>query len=290
MAKAQPKYNPDNEWTLVIRPKKGLLDINLKEIWQYRDLLSMFVKRDIVTVYKQTVLGPIWFVLQPILTTAIYIVVFGNIAKMPTDGIPMILFYLSGVIVWNYFSECFTITSKTFTDNAGVFGKVYFPRLVSPLSKVVSGLIKFGIQFCLFLAVFIFFLIRYRTAIHPNICILITPYLILLMGGLGLGFGIIFTSLTTKYRDLTFLITFGVQLLMYATPVIYPVSMIHGKLRTLILANPMTSILETFKFGFLGSGNLHWVGIIYSTIFTMVILGLGIIIFNRTERSFIDTV
>ncbi len=287
----EEKFNTTEEqWTQIIQPKKHLLDINLKEIWQYRDLLTMFVKRDIVTVYKQTVLGPIWFILQPILTTAIYIVVFGNIAKMPTDGIPMMLFYLAGIIVWNYFSECFSITSKTFTDNANVFGKVYFPRLVSPMSKVLSGLIKFGIQFGLFLAVFIYYLLKHNLSIHPNIYMLLTPYLILLMGGLGLGFGIIFTSLTTKYRDLTFLITFGVQLLMYATPVIYPVSMIHGKLRPFIMANPMTPILETFKYGFLGSGTHSSTGIIYTTVFTLVVLFLGIIIFNRTERSFIDTV
>ena len=274
---------------MVIQPKKNLLDINLKEIWQYRDLLTMFVKRDIVTVYKQTILGPIWFVLQPILTTAIYIVVFGNIAKISTDGVPMILFYLAGIIVWNYFSESFSITSKTFADNANVFGKVYFPRLVSPLSKIISGLIKFGIQFVLFLAVFFYFYFS-TNAIHPNVYILLTPYLIFLMGLLGLGFGIIFTSLTTKYRDLTFLITFGVQLLMYATPVIYPASMLHGKLRTIIMLNPLTSIVETFKYGFLGSGSLNWNAIVYTTVFTLVVMFAGVIIFNRTERSFIDTV
>jgi lipopolysaccharide transport system permease protein len=279
----------NNEWTLIIQPKKHLLDINLKEIWQYRDLHGMFVKRDIVTVYKQTILGPIWFVLQPILTTAMYILVFGKIAKLSTDGIPMILFYLAGVIVWNYFSESFTITSKTFADNANVFGKVYFPRLISPISKVTSGLIKFGIQFCLFLVFFFYYLLS-TESIHPNSYILLTPYLILLMGGLGLGFGIIFTSLTTKYRDLTFLITFGVQLLMYATPVIYPMSAIHGKLKTILLLNPMSTILETFRYGFLGSGGISWHALLYTTVFTIVTLCVGIVIFNRTERSFIDTV
>ena len=279
----------NTNWDLIIQPKKHLLDINLKEIWQYRDLLTMFVKRDIVTVYKQTILGPVWFVLQPILTTAIYIVVFGNIAKISTDGVPMILFYLAGIIVWNYFSECFTVTSKTFADNAGVFGKVYFPRLVSPISKVVSGLIKFGIQFGLFLCVFLYFYVQ-TNAVHPNWYILLTPYLIFLMGLIGLGFGIIFTSLTTKYRDLTFLITFGVQLLMYATPVIYPASMLHGKLKTIIMLNPLTSLVETFKYAFLGSGSLSWNALLYTTVFTLVTLCVGIVIFNRTERSFIDTV
>lgn len=279
----------DSEWDQVIRPKRSLLDINLDEIWHYRDLHNMFVKRDIVTVYKQTVLGPIWFILQPIMTTAIYIVVFGQIAKLSTDGIPMILFYMAGIIVWNYFSECFTITSKTFSENAGVFGKVYFPRLISPISKVTSGLIKFGIQFCLFLGVFFYYLFTTNT-IHPNAYILLTPFLILLMGGLGLGFGIIFTSLTTKYRDLNFLITFGVQLLMYATPVIYPISTIEGKLKTILMFNPMSSILETFKYGFLGSGTFSWGALIYTTIFSIVVLLAGVVIFNRTERSFIDTV
>jgi lipopolysaccharide transport system permease protein len=284
--------NSDQEenWDLVIQPKKGLLDIDLKEIWRYRDLLYMFVKRDIVTVYKQTILGPVWFVIQPILTTAIYVVVFGKIANIPTDGIPMLLFYLSGIIIWNYFSECFSVTSRTFTENAGIFGKVYFPRLISPISKVASGLIKFTIQFGLFLAVFLYFVIKGNSVVHPNIYILLTPYLLILMGGLGLGFGIIFTSLTTKYRDLSFLIAFGIQLLMYATPVIYPVSAIPAKLKVYIMANPMTSILETFKYAFLGSGSFSWTGIIYSTVFTVVVLIIGVVIFNRTERTFIDTV
>jgi len=228
----------NEQWDLVIRPRRSIFQIDIKAIWEYRDLLAMFVKRDIVVVYKQTILGPLWFFIQPIMTTLIYIIVFGRIARISTDGVPMILFYLSGIIMWNYFSECFNITAKTFTENAGIFGKVYFPRLIMPLSKVISGLIKFGIQFGLFLLVYFYFLFH-TESIHPNISLLLVPYLIVIMALLGLGFGIIFTSLTTKYRDLNFLISFGVQLLMYATPVIYPVSAIPEKYKLYILANPI---------------------------------------------------
>ncbi len=278
-----------NKWDLIIKPKKSILDIDFKAIWEYRDLLAMFVKRDIVVVYKQTILGPIWFFLQPILTTLIYILIFGRIAKISTDGLPMILFYMSGVVIWNYFSECFNITAKTFTENANLFGKVYFPRLIMPLSKVVSGLIKFGIQMGLFLAIYFYYLFVTNT-IHPNYYILFIPILIILMAFLGLGFGIIFTSLTTKYRDLNFLISFGVQLLMYATPVIYPVSAIPEKYKMFILINPLTPVLETFKYALLGAGNANLQGIVYSTIFTIATVIIGIIIFNKTEQNFIDTV
>ncbi|HOK98834.1 MAG TPA: ABC transporter permease [Bacteroidales bacterium] len=276
-------------WDLVIRPRRSIFDIDLKAIWEYRDLLTMFVRRDIVVVYKQTILGPIWFFVQPILTTLIYILVFGRIAKISTDGVPMILFYLSGVIMWNYFSECFNITAKTFTENANIFGKVYFPRLIMPLSKVISGLIKFGIQFALFLLVYFYFLFN-TNSIHPNFNLLLVPYLVALMAILGLGFGIIFTSLTTKYRDLNFLIAFGVQLLMYATPVIYPVSAIPEKYKLYIMANPMTPIIEAFKNAFLGAGHISLWGLVYATLFTLVVFLLGILIFNKTEQNFIDTV
>lgn len=276
-------------WDLVIRPRRSIFDIDLKAIWEYRDLLTMFVRRDIVVVYKQTILGPIWFFVQPILTTLIYILVFGRIAKISTDGVPMILFYLSGVIMWNYFSECFNITAKTFTENANIFGKVYFPRLIMPLSKVISGLIKFGIQFALFLLVYFYFLFN-TNSIHPNFNLLLVPYLVALMAILGLGFGIIFTSLTTKYRDLNFLIAFGVQLLMYATPVIYPVSAIPEKYKLYIMANPMTPIIEAFKNAFLGGGHISLWGLVYATLFTLVVFLLGILIFSKTEQNFIDTV
>lgn len=279
----------NEHWDLVIRPRRSIFHVDIKAIWEYRDLLTMFVRRDIVVVYKQTILGPLWFFVQPILTTLIYILVFGRIAKISTDGVPMILFYLSGIIMWNYFSECFNITAKTFTENANIFGKVYFPRLIMPLSKVISGLIKFGIQFVLFLAVYFYFLFKTNT-VHPNFNLLLVPYLVALMAMLGLGFGIIFTSLTTKYRDLNFLIAFGVQLLMYATPVIYPVSAIPDKYKLLIMANPMTPIMETFKNAFLGAGHVSTGGILYATLFTFTVLLLGILIFNKTEQNFIDTV
>ena len=279
----------NEQWDLVIRPRRSIFQIDIKAIWEYRDLLAMFVKRDIVVVYKQTILGPLWFFIQPIMTTLIYIIVFGRIARISTDGVPMILFYLSGIIMWNYFSECFNITAKTFTENAGIFGKVYFPRLIMPLSKVISGLIKFGIQFGLFLLVYFYFLFH-TESIHPNISLLLVPYLIVIMALLGLGFGIIFTSLTTKYRDLNFLISFGVQLLMYATPVIYPVSAIPEKYKLYILANPMTPIIEAFKHAFLGTGYLNASGLLYATAFTFVTFLIGVIIFNKTEQNFIDTV
>ncbi|MGQ1891291.1 ABC transporter permease [Thermophagus sp. OGC60D27] len=278
-------------YDLIIRPKRHAFDINFRELWQYRDLLYMFVKRDVITVYKQTILGPIWFVVQPILTTAIYILVFGNIAKISTDGVPGTLFYLAGIVLWNYFAESFNTTSKTFKDNADIFGKVYFPRLIMPLAKVTAGLIKFGIQFAFFMAVYAYYLISGEATIQPNIYILLLPLLILLMAMFGLGAGLIFTSLTTKYRDLTFLLQFGVQLLMYATPVIYPLSTIpDGKMKTLIMANPITPLMESFKYAFLGAGQFSWTSLAYSVAFAVVLLTAGMVVFHKTERNFIDTV
>jgi lipopolysaccharide transport system permease protein len=279
----------DNNWDLEIKPKRHIFDINFKEIWDYRDLLMMFVKRDIVTVYKQTVLGPVWFFVQPIMTMFVYIFVFGNIAGLSTDGVPKALFYLSGIVLWNYFSESFTQTSDTFAQNANIFRKVYFPRLIMPMSKVVSGLIKFAIQSALFLSLYTYYLFT-TDALHPNITILITPILVLLMAGMGFGFGIIFSSLTTKYRDLKFLIQFGIQLLMYATPIIYPMSTIPEKLRFYLEFNPIAHIIEAFKYAFLGAGEFSIGGIIYASIFTLVTLILGVLIFNKTEQSFMDTV
>lgn len=279
----------EEDWDLVIEPKRHLLDINFKDLWDYRDLLFMFVKRDIVTVYKQTVLGPIWFFVQPIMTMLVYVIVFGNIAKISTDGIPAPLFYLSGIILWSYFSECFSKTSTTFTANAGIFGKVYFPRLIVPLSVVISNVIKFAIQFGLFLVVWAYFLAR-GAEITPNAWMLATAYCLLLMAGLGLGFGILFSSLTTKYRDLTFLLSFGVQLAMYATPIIYPMSTLSEKYQAVLWWNPLAHIIETFKYGFLGAGQASIPGLAYTTVFTVVVLALGIVIFNRTEQTFMDTV
>jgi homopolymeric O-antigen transport system permease protein len=279
-----------DQWDLIIKPQTSLLEIPWRDIWRYRDLLKMFVTRDIVTVYKQTILGPIWFVIQPILTTAIYVLVFGNIAGISTDGMPKILFYLSGIIIWNYFAESFNQTAQTFKLNAHIFGKVYFPRLVLPLSKIVSSLIKFVIQFAFLLVVYFYFILSGNEVIQPNINLLLVPLYVIMMAGLGLGFGIVFTSWTTKYRDLTFLLTFGVQLLMYATPVIYPVSTIPGKYKPYILANPMTAIVEGFRYALLGTGNFSWLNLGYSFGFMVVLLFFGIIIFNKTEKSFIDTV
>lgn len=279
----------DDHWDLIIRPKRHLFDVNLKEIWDYRDLLFMFVKRDIVTVYKQTILGPIWFFVQPIMTTVVYVIVFGRIANIPTDGLPAILFYLSGIVMWNYFAESFNRTSNTFISNAGIFGKVYFPRLIVPLSLVASGLIKFLIQFGLFLAVFTYYLLS-TNLLHPNLWIIATPYVLLLMAGLGLGFGILFSSLTTKYRDLTFIISFGVQLAMYGTPIIYPMSLLTERSQSVMWWNPIAHLIETVKYGFLGAGTTSFSGLAYSTVFTTTVLLAGIIVFNRTEQTFLDTV
>lgn len=279
----------EDKWDIVLQPKRKLLDLNLKSLWRYRDLLLLFVKRDIIIIYKQTILGPLWFFIQPLMTTVIYIFVFGNIAKLPTDGLPQPLFYLSGIIMWNYFSECFLRTSDTFTQNAGVFGKVYFPRLITPISLLISNVLKFLIQFSLFLAFCIYY---WSNGLKMNIQleIIIFPFLIILLALIGVGFGLIFSSLTTKYKDLKFLIAFGVQLIMYATPVIYPMSTLPAKVQSILWWNPLTHIIEAFKFSFLGAGCFDVKGLFYSLFFTMTVLFSGIIIFNKTEKSFMDTV
>lgn len=277
-------------YNIDIKPKKHLLDINFKEIWFYRDLLYMFVKRSIITVYKQTILGPIWFLVQPLLTTAMYILVFGQIAKISTDGLPQILFYMSGIVIWNYFSESFNQTAHTFNANAHIFGKVYFPRLIIPFAEIISGLVKFFIQFSFFIIIYLYFIFSGNPSIQPNWTLALVPVYIGLMAGIGLAAGLIFSSLTTKYRDLNHLLTFGVQLLMYATPVIYPVSTIPEKYKIFIQANPLTPILEGFKYAFLGAGHFSWEALAYSGGFMTVLLFLGIIIFHQTERNFIDTV
>lgn len=278
------------KWTLEIKPQTSLFAVDFAEIWRYRDLLLMLVKRDVVTLYKQTVLGPLWFFIQPIMTTVMYMVVFGGIAKIPTDGVPQPLFYLSGICIWQYFSDCLNKTSSTFVTNAAVFGKVYFPRLVVPLSNVASNLIKFAIQFLLFAIVYVYYLC---TGAHvlPNWYGLLFPVMIVLVAALSLGFGVIFSSMTTKYRDLTFLLSFFVQLWMYATPVIYPLSTItNPKLKLLMMANPLTGVLEAFKYGLLGAGSFSWGMLGYSAGFAAVLLAIGIVVFNRVQRSFIDTV
>lgn len=282
---------PDEPWSLEIKPEQRLLQIDFKELWRYRNLFSMFVRRDIVTIYKQTILGPLWFFIQPILTTVMYMVVFGGIAGISTDGLPQPLFYLSGICLWQYFADCLNKTSMTFRSNAHVFGKVYFPRLVVPLATVTSNLVRLLIQMLLFLAVYLYYLFVANTPVRPNAIVLLTPILILLLAGLGLGFGLVFSSFTTKYRDLTYLLSFFVQLWMYATPVIYPLSTITShKVRMVMLANPVTAIIETFKYGVLGVGSFSWGALGYSAAFCAVLLSFGIIIFNHTQRRFIDTV
>lgn len=279
------------KWTTVIKPHNSLLDINFKELWQYRDLCTLFVKRNIITQYKQTILGPLWFVIQPLMTTVMYMVVFGGIAKISTDGLPQPLFYLAGICFWQYFADCLTKTSNTFVANAGVFGKVYFPRLIVPVSDVISNLVRFFIQLALFLVVYIYYQLFTPITIHTNWYIFLLPLLVLMEAGLALGFGILFSSLTTKYRDLQFLLTFFVSLWMYATPVIYPLSTItNPKLYLLMSLNPLTSIVEAFKFGMLGVGQFSWIGLAYSFLFMFVLLALGIIVFNKVQRSFMDTV
>ena len=284
------QHTKEESWDLVMKPQTSLFDIDFKDLWNYRDLLYMFIKRDIVTVYKQTVLGPVWFFIQPIMTTLVYIVVFSNIAKISTDGVPAPLFYLAGVTLWNYFSDSLTKTSDVFVQNAGVFDKVYFPRLIVPLSIVISGVIKYGIQFTLFLAVYLYYYFFRTTGIQLGIEVFWFPYLVLLMAGMGLGLGILFSAMTTKYRDLKFLLAFGVQLLMYATPVIYPMSTLEGSYRDIIALNPITYIIEGFKYAFLGVGEFSMYGILYATISTIVILAIGIVTFNKVEKTFMDTV
>jgi lipopolysaccharide transport system permease protein len=280
------------EWDLVIEPQTSLFELKLKDVWRYRDLLWLLVKRDFVSFYKQTILGPLWFFIQPLFTTIIFTFIFGNLAGLSTDGLPQPLFYMAGITAWNYFADCLTKTSTVFRDNANIFGKVYFPRLIMPLSIVVSNLVRFGVQMLLFFVMIGYYLFQNElgSLFHPNIYILLFPVLVLLMALLGLGLGLIITALTTKYRDLAFLITFGVQLMMYGTTVIYPLSAAPEKYKWLIELNPMTGIIEAFRFGFLGQGEFTINTFGYSVIFTIISLVLGVIIFNKTEKTFVDTV
>jgi lipopolysaccharide transport system permease protein len=287
----------ENEnWTTIIKPRNKLFEVNLKEIWDYRDLMTLFVKRTITVQYKQTILGPMWWIIQPALTVIMYMVVFGGIAGIPTDGIPQPLFYLGGIAMWQYFSDCLTRTSNTFVSNAGIFGKVYFPRLIMPLSGVISNLVRFGIQLGLFVLVYIYYLIIGQ-APTPNWYLLLFPLLVLMMAGLSLGFGIIISSMTTKYRDLQILFSFVVQLWMYATPIVYPLSQVAGKekfglnIANIMCLNPVTPVIEAFKHGALGAGEfVGWGWLAYSFVFMLVVLFVGILIFNKVQKSFMDTV
>ncbi len=289
MEKEKSKFSKEH-WSIIIKPQESVFNLHLKDIWQYRDLLVLFVKRDFVAQYKQTILGPLWNIIQPVLTTCMFLLLFGKIANIPTDGIQPVLFYLSGITIWNFFSTCLTNTSNTFVANASIFGKVYFPRLVMPLSVVLSNIIRFAIQFCLLLAAMIYYAFN-GYPIEISILWLWIPLLILLIAGLGFGLGIIVSSLTTKYRDLTVLMTFIVQLLLYVTPIGYPVSYLsHGKYKWIIELNPLSGVIEVFRYILFHKGTLYLSGLWYDVIFMFITLFLGLIIFNRIERSFMDTV
>jgi lipopolysaccharide transport system permease protein len=273
----------------IISPSKTLFDFKINEIWNYRDLLVLFVKRDITVTYKQTILGPLWFFIQPLLTTLMFLLVFGRIARIPTNGVPPILFYLGGITIWNFFSESLRLTSDTFVKNAGIFGKIYFPRVITPMSVVFSNLVKFIIQFTLFLGFFFYYYIT-DTQIKPNFTLFLLPLYIIILAIMALGFGLIISALTTKYRDLTFLIQFSIQLWMYITPVIYPIAQIPEKYRIFILANPVSPLVEAFKYGFTGSGFFSIYFILYSLVFSVGLFFISLMIFNRIEKSFMDIV
>ena len=280
----------NKDWTLIIRPHEKLWKLNLKEVWAYRDLVELFVKRNIIVQYKQTILGPLWYLIQPILTVIMNMVVFGGIAHMSTDGVPQALFYMAGNVCWFYFSDCLNQTSTTFVANQAMFGKVYFPRMVVPISTVISNLLRFGIQVLLFVAFYLYFWVS-GADVALTWAMLLVPLLIIMLAGLGLGFGILVSSMTTKYRDLTILFTFIVQLWMYATPIVYPMSMVTNEtLRTIIMLNPMTAVVEAFKYAILGQGYFSWGALGYSFAFMSVLLLWGTVVFNKVQRSFMDTV
>lgn len=281
----------NNEWTTVIKPKKKWLDVDLKGIWRYRDLYVMYIKRDIVTKYKQTILGPLWYVIQPIFTTIMYMFVFGGLAGISTDGAPQPLFYMAGIVLWGYFNDSFTVSNDVFYANSGVFGKVYFPRLIVPLSGITSNLLKMLIQLSLFIIVYIYYYFTLENnTLSPNWSLLLFPFYIFLIGFHAMSWGLIISSMTTKYRDMKFLVQFGIQLFMYATPVIYPLSAAPEKYRAILELNPLTPIFEAFKYGCLGCGTLDWGGLLYSTLFLCVTLFLSVIVFTRVERNFMDTI
>lgn len=278
-----------DNWSTIIKPKTGLFDLNLKELWQYRDLIQMFVKRNFKTMYKQTILGPLWIIIHPLLTTIMFTIVFGGIANISTEGIPQFVFYMAGNTLWSYFSTSLNQIANTFVNNVHIFGKVYFPRLVVPISTVLFGLINFAVQFAFFLLFVMYYMIN-GEAIHPNLYIMLTPFLLLILAMLSLGVGIIISSITTKYRDLAVLVTFGVQLWMYATPIVYPVSQVPAKWKIWLLLNPVTPIVETFRYAFLGCGEIPWLYLGIALITILILLVLGILLFNKVEKTFMDTV
>ena len=282
------KNTTAEQWDSVIESRHSLFDINLKELWHYRDLLVLFVRRDFVTVYKQTILGPLWFFIQPLLTTITFTIIFGNVAQLSTDGAPKIVFYMAGITLWGYFSTCLTTVSGVFNANAGIFGKVYFPRLIMPLTIVISNLMKFGVQFLLFICFVIYFV--FQKQIQPNYCILITPIIIVLMALISMGIGLILSSMTTKYKDLNQLIGFGVQLFMYATPVIYPSSSVPSDYQWVVELNPLVGLFDYMRFAYLGVGEFTILDLVYPSIFSIVILAIGVLVFNKTQKTFMDTV
>ncbi len=279
-----------HEWDMEIVPRSALFDLRLAELWRYRDLLWLLVRRDFVSFYKQTILGPLWFFIQPLFTTLIYVMIFGRLAGISTDGLPQPLFYMTGIVIWNYFSECIVKTSTVFRDNAAMFGKVYFPRLIMPVSIVFSNLIRFGVQFLMLLLMVAYYVVFKDYDFQPTGYLLLLPALVILMGLLGLGSGMIISALTSKYRDLSFLLAFGVQLLMYASPVIYPLSAAPSKFANILNLNPLTSILETTRLALLGKGQWNTTFFVYTVAFTLLTLLIGIVTFNRVEKNFVDTV
>ena len=276
------------QWDAVIESRHSLLDLNLKELWHYRDLLVLFVRRDFVTVYKQTILGPLWFFIQPILTTITFTIIFGNVAQLSTDGAPKLVFYMAGITLWNYFSTCLTSVSGVFNANASIFGKVYFPRLIMPLTIVISNLMKFAVQFLLFICFVVYFTLHNQ--IQPNSWILLTPFIIILMALISMGIGLILSSMTTKYKDLNQLIGFGVQLFMYATPVIYPSSSVPQDYQWVVELNPLVGLFDYMRYAYLGVGEFAISDLVYPSIFSIVILAIGVLVFNKTQKTFMDTV
>ena len=279
----------EQQWDMIIKPKTGWFDIDLRGIWRYRDLITMFIRRDFTTLYKQTILGPLWYIISPLFTTIVFTIIFNNVARIPTDKIPPFLFYLSGTVMWAYFAACITRTSATFTGNAGIFGKVYFPRLTVPIAGVIINLLQFVIQFVLFLCFLIYFKAK-GAPIDLRFWVLALPVLLLQMALLGLGIGILISSLTTKYRDLSFALPLVTQLWMYATPIVYPLSLVPEWLKPWYLLNPMASIIESFRYAFLGTGTIAWSYIGMSWTMTLVLLGAGILMFSKIEKTFMDTV
>ena len=278
----------EQQWTETIEANHSLFDLKLKEVWRYKDLVYMFVKRDFISSFKQTILGPTWFFINPVLTTLTYLIVFGKIANLPTDGVPQFLFYLSGVTLWNFFSATLTGISYTFSGNAGIFGKVYFPRLVTPISTALSNFMRLGVQFLLFLFGWGYY--YYQGQVEPNIWVLMTPVLFMMLSLFALGLGMIFSALTTKYRDMQMLLGFGVSLFMYLTPVIYPISSLKGKYRLLADYNPLSPIFECFKYGWTGSGSFTMMQLAISAAIIAIILAIGVVVFNTVEKTFMDTV